>query len=149
MNQQDITKILQAISTDKPFRAAFGVVAEDIVDKVYSYFTNPNCSCKSDIVNWINKNEDKTNELINRFKETLDTLQQTPTQTKHVSSPPMQPPNAPPMNMKIGETLVIEPSPEAYKKLFTTIKSEHWIFRGIQVIPGEENGKEVWFILFY
>jgi hypothetical protein len=54
-----------------------------------------------------------------------------------------------PANVKIGETLAIDPTPAAYKKLFETIKSERWVFRGIQVIPGEDNGKEVWFILFY
>jgi hypothetical protein len=142
--------LLRVIREDKNFRNKFGIVAEDVVDKVYTFFTNPNCSCKGAIVDWVNKNEDKTRELINTFSETFEKLKQTPVATTTPVIPQANPtaPTSPP-NMKIGETLIIDPNPDAYKKLFDMIKSEHWIFRGLQVIPGEDDGKEVWFVLFY
>jgi hypothetical protein len=148
--------ILRATREDKPFRTQFGVVAEGIVDKIYSFFTNPNCSCKGAIVDWINKNEEKTRELINNFKETFEKLKQTPAVPMAAAAPrtpgappvPGQPLQQPP-NVKIGETISIDPTPEAYKKLFETVKAERWVFRGLQVIPGEADGKDVWFVLFY
>lgn len=147
--------ILRATREDKAFRTQFGVVAESIVDKIYSFFTNPNCSCKGAIIDWTNKNEDKTRELINTFKETFEKLKQTPTVPMAAAAPgspvapaPGQAPQQPP-NVKIGETISIDASPEAYKKLFETVKAERWVFRGLQVIPGEADGKDVWFVLFY
>jgi hypothetical protein len=151
--------ILRAIREDKAFRTQFGVVAEVIVDKVYSFFTNPNCSCKGAIIDWTNKNEEKTRELINTFKETFEKLKQTapvpmkapaPAQPPVPGAPPVpgQAPQQPP-NVKIGETISIDATPEAYKKLFETVKAERWVFRGLQVIPGEADGKDVWFVLFY
>lgn len=152
--------ILRATREDKAFRNKFGTVAEDIVDKIYSFFTNPNCSCKGAIVEWTNKNEAKTRELINTFSETFEKLKQTAPTPIPAGKPPVgvQPPTpgTPPVgqpgqpgNVKIGDSISIDATPEAYKKLFETIKAERWIFRGLQVIPGEDNGKDVWFVLFY
>ena len=145
---EELSIILRAIQEDKSFRNKLGIIAEDIVDKIYSYYTNPNCTCKSNIIEWVNKNEDKTRELINTFSTTFEKLKQTQATPPPAPSAPTTTQTAP-QNVKIGETLVIDPSPEAYKKLFDTIKAERWIFRGMQVIPGEDNGKDVWFILFY
>ena len=159
--QEETLLTLRAIREDKEFRNKFGVIAEDIIDRVYSYFANANCPCKGAIIDWTNKNEDATRKLINTFSATFDKLKQTPPSVPvaNAANPnvgnttgQLPIPNQPPANpglMKIGETLVIDPSPEAYKKLFEAIKKERWIFRGLQVIPGEENGKEVWFVLFY
>ena len=147
--------ILRATREDKAFRNKFGTVAEDIVDKIYSFFTNPNCSCKGAIVEWTNKNEAKTRELINTFSETFDKLKQTPMAAAAPPAAPGTPAAAPPVpgqqppNVKIGETISIDATPEAYKKLFETVKAERWVFRGLQVIPGEADGKDVWFVLFY
>jgi len=156
---EETALILRATREDKAFRNKFGTVAEDIVDKIYSFFTNPNCSCKGAIVDWTNRNEDKTRELINTFNETFEKLKQTaPVPTAKVAAPgtpgipqrvqPQPPPQQPP-NVKIGETISIDATPEAYKKLFETVKAERWVFRGLQVIPGEADGKDVWFVLFY
>jgi hypothetical protein len=156
--QEELALILKAISEDKPFRSEFGKIAEDIIDKIYSYYTNPNCSCKGAILEWVNKNEDKTRQLINTFKDTFDKLKnttQTTTQSTtqstnpNIANPVITPNNVKPANVKIGETMTIEPTTDAYRKLFNTINQERWVFRGIQVIPGEDDGKDVWFILFY
>lgn len=146
---EETQSILTAIRDNKEFRSKFSAIAEDIIDKIYTYFTNPNCTCKSSIIEWVSKNEDKTRELINNFKEFFDKLKQTslisnsPSTTLEKSTP------IPPSNLKLGETFVIDPSPEAYKKFYTMTKNENWIFRGLQVIPGEEDGKDVWFVLLY
>lgn len=155
---QETTVFLRAVREVKDFRNKFSEVADSIVDKIYSYYSNPNCTCKSTILDWINKNEPSTRELINTFKSDFDKL----TETTVVPQLPTQPPASPiqanpqaakpqqsPSNIKIGEFVIIEPRPEAYRELFTKAKNEHWVFRGIQVMPGDDDGKDVWIVLFY
>ncbi len=149
---EETTVFLRAIRELKEFRNKFAPVADSIQDKIYSYFTNPNCSCKGAILNWINENETATREVINTFKEdfeklkasTLPAASPVPPVTQQVPAKPQQL-----SNIKIGDYAMIEPTPEAYKKLFETAKKEHWVFRGIQVMPGDDDGKDVWIVLFY
>lgn len=65
--KKPIDTILRAIREEREFRKEFSTVADSIVDKIYSYYTNPNCQCKSSIIDWINKNVDTTNTLIQKY----------------------------------------------------------------------------------
>jgi hypothetical protein len=101
----------------------------------------------------VTKNEESTRNLINTFKDyfdklitnqTTNVLVPSTTQIQDTQSKPSTP-----SNMKIGEFIMIDPNPHAYKQLFDRIKEERWIYRGMQVVPGEFEGKDVWFVLFY
>jgi len=61
-----IDNILLLIRENKDFRKAFVKIANTIVDKIYSFTENPNCTCKSSIIEWIEKNE---TSMINLVKE--------------------------------------------------------------------------------
>lgn len=158
MDIKTVDLVMRAIREDKDFRLKFSEAADEIIDKVYTYYRNPSCTCSHAIVAWINSNATKTTELINKFKSLFEKLNQTPTQVavEAKAAPPVAttaqvPAAQPPPNqvMKIGEVEIIDPTPEAYATLYETIKSSRWVFRGMNVVPGIRDGKEVWFVLFY
>lgn len=157
MEKVDTDLVLRAVRENKEFRLKFSVVADEVVDKIYSYHQNPNCTCKGAIVTWINSNQSKTLELINSFKTLFENLKQTPapvTQPSPTVSPvvtaqPATLPAQPLQVLKIGTIETIERTPQAYANLFSRIKKEVWVFRGLNVVPTIQDGKEVWSIFFY
>lgn len=144
--------ILRAIKENKEFRKKFGEKAVSILDKVYSYYSNPNCQCKDAIINWIKNNENVTNELINNFKELFEQLKNTqtvPVVSNTTVKNPVTTPTVTVPNMKIGEIFRIERTSEAYKQFHEKVRNEKWVFRGISVVPEVYEGKEVWTIFTY
>jgi hypothetical protein len=157
MNDFDIGLVLEAIRKNTDFRLKFSTIADEIVDKVYTFYKNENCTCRSTIVNWIKSNQAKVEELINSFKTLFENLKQTaapvaPTAQVPVAekvAAPVQAPVVASTTMKIGSIEVIERTPQAYASLFDKIKQERWVFRGLNVAPMIQDGKEVWFVFFY
>ena len=150
MEDIKIQQILNAIRSSKEFRLEFGNIAPEILDKIYSYYSNENCSCKGAIREWIIKNENKiTGELINKHKQLFDESLKgtTPTQIPVTTVPQTTPSLVP--NMRLGELYYIERTQEAYKNFHNMIKEEKWVFRGLTIVPDIKDGKEVWAIFTY
>jgi hypothetical protein len=68
---QPTDTVLRLLREERPFRADLSVAADVIVDKIYSYYTNPNCTCKGAIVDWIGKNTDIVNTLLVKHKDVV------------------------------------------------------------------------------
>jgi hypothetical protein len=158
---QSEIKILHAIRENKTFRLAFGNVAPQIVDKIYSYASNPNCSCKAPILKWVTENEDKINTLTSQYEEYFSGINvKDPIQNKdflpsipdsagkpvvpHASTRPIVK-TVP----KMGHVEIIDGTPTAYTELFKKINLERWMFRGINIIEKKIDDKDVWLIMFY
>jgi hypothetical protein len=157
---QSEVKILQAIKENKVFRLAFGNVAPQIVDKIYSFASTPNCSCKSTILKWIAENEDKMNTLTSQYDEYFGgmAVKVSPpnsniVQTRPVSSgqPNVSAPTRPVVKTvpKMGHVEIIDNTPQAYAELFKKINTERWMFRGINIIEKKIDDKDVWLVMFY
>lgn len=161
---EDKQAILLLIRDDKSFREKLSTVAPMIKDKIYTYFSNPNCTCKKNILEWLDKNIPQAIDLITEFKTQLDTVKkkqidilnknQATQQNRTIANIPGAPINPQqqstlPQNIKSGETVLIDPSPEAYKQLFDRIRAEKWIFRGLNVLPCEVENEQKWCILFF
>jgi hypothetical protein len=157
MTPENTSLFLRAIREVKDFRLKFANTATEIVDKIYSYNTNPNCTCKGAIVDWVAKHEDVANNLLTEFSSQIQQLPPvTPPPPQSHTPPGIQPPHMPhtppngnPPNLKIGEHVIIPASPDEYKKLLEQAKTERWIFRGCNVVPSKDNDKDVWIVLFY
>lgn len=155
--------ILKAISQDKDFRNDFNAIASTISDKVYSFFVNPNCTCRNAIVEWINNNVAATNNLANKYINVLNAIEATElkeskgTRTPANKAQPVNP--AAPINdptamldhptMWAGTVHVIERNPEKYKELIKKSIAEKWLYRGINVVPDVIDDKPVWTIFFF
>jgi hypothetical protein len=152
--------ILKAISQNKDFRNDFNAVASTISDKIYSYFMNPNCTCRNSIVDWINNNVAATNALVNKYIDSLNTIEANELkEAKVAKSAPTNKTTAAPVNdasamldhptMWAGTVHTIERNPEIYKELIKRSIAEKWLYRGINVVPDVVDGKPVWSIFFF
>jgi hypothetical protein len=162
MTPENTALFLRAVREIKDFRLKLANTATEIVDKIYSFNTNPNCTCKGAILDWVTKHEDAAANLMTEFADSIKGLPSLPTQP--LSQPPQQlshhlPRPLPPLqpgenegmkpNIKIGETHTIPASVEEYKKLIELSKTERWIYRGLNIVPIKENDQDKWLILFY
>lgn len=147
--------ILKAIHEDKDFRADFNEIAISIADKIYSYFVNPNCTCKNTIIEWINSNVEVTNNLLVKYTDLLNkfevkvqkdnvsvkskTNQQTPDYVAMLNNP----------NLWSGNVYTIDRDIVKYKEMIRKSIAEQWLYRGVTIVPDVVDGKEVWNVFFY
>ena len=166
---KSINVILKAISQDKDFRNDFNAIASTISDKIYSYFINPNCTCRTAIVDWINKNVSITNNLVDKYSTLMSTIEANELKEAKAAKPAPavnKPPTAPTTpnpaapisdptamlehpSMWAGTVHVIERNPDKYRELIKKSISEKWLYRGINVVPDVIDGKPVWSIFFF
>jgi hypothetical protein len=69
---------LKLIKENEKFKAEYEVFAPEVFADIQSFVTNPNCSCKNKIKNFVVGNNQKHEAFLNEFtennKETLGTL---------------------------------------------------------------------------
>ncbi len=156
-----IDVILRAIREERSFRQDFSAIASTINDKIFSFYANPNCSCKSAIIDWVNNNINKTNEVITKNEAALALMQvdaqkaatlasntqqaQLVAQTNKTTQPPM------PQNIKsiVGKMVNIERTEAAYNALMAQIIADRGIYRGLTIVPNTVSGVEVWSVFFF
>jgi len=155
---QPLDTVLRAIREERAFRSDFSKAADTIVDKVYSFYTNPNCTCKAAIVTWIKENTDTVNTLLETHKTAIDELTAEVTKAKEVAAiaakaNPPQPRDPAAMlknpRSKFGAVIDIDRDPEAYKALIHKAVTEGWVYRGCTVVPDVVDGKAVWSVFFF
>jgi hypothetical protein len=153
-----IEVILKTISESKPFRNDVSNAAPDIVDKIYSYYTNPNCTCKSAIVEWVNKNVDIVNKLVETHTQVIESVAAELSKAAHITAEAAknnQEQNQPPYDpsailknpkSKFGHMEIIDRSPIAYKELIEKAFTEQWMYRGCGISADVVDGKSVWML---
>lgn len=154
--------VLRAIREEREFRKEFSTVADSIVDKVYSYYTNPNCQCKSNIIDWVNKNVDVTNNLLQKYDANIVAMTGEVAKAVEVAkvakASHITPQGLPPNHManmvnnpkaKFGYTTNIARDVTVYTSLIKQAMTEGWIYRGCTITPNIVDGQEVWTIFFY
>lgn len=174
-----IDVVLRAIREERTFRADFSSTASTINDKIFSFYANPNCSCKSAIVEWINNNVDKTNEVIAKNEAILTAMtadvqkaaeivkanpiaKTAPVPGQRTQNPVMPQkqnttgvpgvPHAPQSqsaNTKFGKIVNIERTEAAYAALIAQAMTEKWMYRGLTIAPNTVAGVEVWSVFFF
>jgi len=153
-----IDTVLRLLREDKNFRTEFSKVAEPVSDKIYSYYNNPNCTCKGAIVEWINGNVEKTNEVLGKYKEAIQDIENDVKKgaevlAKVAATPVNQAKNIETMfqnpKSKYGAIFTIDRSQAAYYALIKQAMTEGWMYRGCTVTPELENNKAVWKVFFY
>ena len=158
-----IDVVLRAIREEREFRKDFSTIADSIVDKVYSYYTNPNCQCKSNIIDWVNNNVDATNTLLQKYDTSIIAMTGEIAKANEIAklNAPKAPnaPGTPPSNhmatmvnnpkAKFGAVINISKETSAYTSLIKQAMSEGWIYRGCTVTPNVVDGQEVWSVFFY
>lgn len=160
---QPTDTVLRLIREERAFRSDFSKAADSIVDKVYSYYTNPNCTCKGAIVEWIGKNTDTVNTLLDTHKEAVAAsaaeVAKASTIIAKSPAPPNGPPKGPPQHnpaamlnnpkAHFGDVIDIARDPEAFKALIHNAMKEGWLYRGCTVVPDVVDEKAVWSVFFY
>ncbi len=159
---QPIDTVLRLIREERAFRADFSIAAESIIDKVYSYYTNANCTCKGSVIDWIGKNTEAVNALLVKHKDAVSAMNADVAKAAEITknstpSAPTLPTPAQynPASMlsnpkaKFGAVIDIERDPEEYKKLIHTALTEGWVYRGCNVVPDIVDGKAVWSVFFF
>ena len=150
--------ILRGIREERLFREDFLKTADTISDKIYSYYNNPNCSCKSTIVEWVNNNTEKTNDIITRNNASLQAMVEGIQKTELViktATPTPPPQHSPQLAMlqnpkaKFGKVLNIERTETAFSDLITKAMTEGWLYRGCTIVPNTVEGLDVWSVFFY
>jgi len=157
--------ILRAIREDLQFRRDFSAVADSIVDKVYSFYTNPNCTCKGAIVNWTNANVDATNTVIQKNIASINDMEVEIVKAASIAkatapNTSIPKPGTPGMsgmhnpifnnpNFKGGKVIVIEKTDAAYSALIQQSMKEQWMYRGIAVSPDTVDDALVLKVFFF
>jgi hypothetical protein len=157
---QPIETVVRAIREERLFRNDFSKVADTIIDKVYSLYTNPNCTCKAAVIEWVNANVETVNTLL--VKHAADITAMTGDVEKATAVAKTTAATAPPRpnthnpaaildnpKAKFGTVVNIDRDEDAYKVLIRQAMTDGWIYRGVAVIPDIVDGKAVWSIFFY
>jgi hypothetical protein len=64
-----LSKIFLELVSNQQFKTAFQAVAPEIYADIESASTNPNCSCRSKVENYVNTNRQKSLDFLNNFIE--------------------------------------------------------------------------------
>jgi hypothetical protein len=64
-----VSKIFLELVSNQQFKTAFQAVAPEIYADIESASTNPNCSCRSKVENYVNTNRQKSLDFLNNFIE--------------------------------------------------------------------------------
>lgn len=64
-----VSKIFLEFVSNQQFKTAFQSIAPEIYADIESASTNPNCSCRSKVENYVNNNRDKCISFLNKFIE--------------------------------------------------------------------------------
>ena len=64
-----LSKIFLELVSNQQFKTAFQAVAPEIYADIESASTNPNCSCRSKVENYVNTNRQKALDFLNNFIE--------------------------------------------------------------------------------
>jgi len=58
---------LDLISSNKEFKTRFEVFAPEVYAEIQSFVTNPNCTCRGKIAEYVRLNSDKCTDFVNLF----------------------------------------------------------------------------------
>jgi hypothetical protein len=58
---------LDLISSNKEFKTRFEVFAPEVYAEIQSFVTNPNCTCRGKIAEYVRSNSDKCTDFVNLF----------------------------------------------------------------------------------
>jgi hypothetical protein len=58
---------LNLLSSNKDFKVRFEAFAPEVYSEVQSYVTNPNCTCKAKISEYVKNNKEKCADFVNLF----------------------------------------------------------------------------------
>ena len=64
-----VSKIFLELVSNQQFKTAFQAIAPEIYADIESASTNPNCSCRSKVENYVNTNRQKALDFLNNFIE--------------------------------------------------------------------------------
>jgi trans-aconitate methyltransferase len=64
-----LSKIFLELVSNQQFKTAFQAVAPEIYADIESASTNPNCSCRGKVENYVNTNRQKALDFLNNFIE--------------------------------------------------------------------------------
>jgi len=64
-----LSKIFLELVLNQQFKTAFQAIAPEIYADIESASTNPNCSCRTKIENYVNTNRQKALDFLNNFIE--------------------------------------------------------------------------------
>jgi len=66
-NYPFVSKIFLELVSNAKFKLAFQAFAPEIYADIESASTNPNCSCRGKVENYVNTNKDKSVDFLNNF----------------------------------------------------------------------------------
>lgn len=64
-----VSKIFLELVPNQQFKTAFQSIAPEIYADIESASTNPNCSCRGKVENYVNNNKEKCISFLNKFIE--------------------------------------------------------------------------------
>jgi hypothetical protein len=74
-NYQYLSKIfLELLSLNQNFKASFQALAPEIYADIESASTNPNCSCRNNVTNYVNSNKEKCAKFLNESSAEIKSL---------------------------------------------------------------------------
>jgi hypothetical protein len=154
--------ILFALREDNTFKSDMLQNAPAIYDEIHSYCTNPSCTCKSVIIQWINNNAETVNSLLQKnsaiitemaakMQKQKEEMQKTLKErtTGQVPTRPFVDTMLRDPKNRIGHIITIDRNKQAYSDLIHQSIKEGWRYKGCTIIPDKEGDREVWNVFFY
>jgi hypothetical protein len=155
-----IEEFLKLVREVQAFRKELIKVDNNLIDKVYGYFSYPESEQKNALIDWygIEENRKKVEPLLSKWlvtntpPTTLVVVKEAPA-CKGVSVD-FTPPGGIGVSSYIstscaGKYLNIDRTEAAYKELIDKSIAEKWAFRGLTVAPNIVDNKAVWTVFFY
>ena len=74
-NYQHLSKIfLELLTLNKEYKTSFQTLAPEIYADIESASTNPNCSCRGKVENYVNSNREKCSKFLNESSAEIKAL---------------------------------------------------------------------------
>lgn len=165
----NIQTILHLIETNEQFAHTLGARNSKIEADIISFRLNPNCSCKSKIIKYLEDNKEEQEFVLQWIQNSQKASMQQPQvdtqklesinkmmneRARMVLKPTLPQPEWSKYKDVVGEVVEIDPNPDKYKEMMT-IAREKWFYNGLNVTetlktdPTTGNEKVVWLVFFY
>lgn len=130
----EVEKIcLKLIRDNQDFRDIFLSRAADIYADVISFVSNPDCSCKNKVINFIHNNFNTVKEIVKAWVTNNPDNSELVNDTLIIKEIPVG-----------GKIFTINKTEEDFNKFFQKVKKENWTFQAFTILEKEHS----WVIFF-
>lgn len=152
---------LHTLRSNEDFRNLVIKEHPDLKNHINSYKDNPRCKCRRDILQYVSNHQDVFNKSADEWVDIAPNININTRKVPTVEEKKVEVTNkemeeagrniqkrSTPRNNIAGEVYEIPAEPQAYKELISHLTKEHAVYRSVNVMADEKDGKKIWLVFF-